>query len=278
VSDFDPSFLLFVPGDRPDRFEKAVRSAASGAILDLEDAVAPASKDAARIATARYLSQTAGDPRVIVRINAPGTSWFADDCAMVAAARLPAILVPKVGTPEVLDALTARCGRIAVVALIESAAGVINSATIAAHPACVALAFGPYDLAADIGGSDDRASMHPHRAHVVVAARAAGKVALDGPAAALGDPVQLEDDARYARTLGFEGKLLIHPAQIAPIRRGFAPGPDELARAERVVAAAEAAMPAVLDGAMIDAPMLAAARRTIARRPPASGDCSIAAG
>jgi citrate lyase subunit beta/citryl-CoA lyase len=108
--------------------------------------------------------------------------------------------------------------------------------------------------------------MHPHRAHVAVAARAAGVVALDGPSAGFDDPALVEDDARYARSLGFEGKLLIHPAQIAPARRGFAPSVAELERAERVVAAAEAAMPAVLDGAMIDAPMLAAARRTIARR------------
>jgi citrate lyase subunit beta/citryl-CoA lyase len=266
VSGVDLTFLLFVPGDRPDRFEKAARSAASGAILDLEDAVAPANKDAARIATARYLSQTAGDPRVLVRINAPGTPWFADDCAMVAAARIPAVLAPKVGAPADLDALVARCGERAIVALIESAAGVVNAAAIAAHPACAALAFGPYDLAADLGGSDDRATLHPHRAHVAVAARAAGALALDGPSAGFDDPARVEDDARYARTLGFEGKLLIHPAQIVPARRGFAPGAEEVARAERVVAAAEAAMPAVLDGAMIDAPMLAAARRTIARR------------
>jgi len=266
VSAFDPSFLLFVPGDRPDRFEKAARSAASGAILDLEDAVAPGNKDAARIATARYLSQTAGDPRALVRINALGTPWFADDCAMVAAARVPALLAPKVGAPADLDALVARCGEIAIVALIETAACVVHAAAIAAHPACTALAFGPYDLAADLGGSDDRTTMHPHRAHVAVAARAAGVVALDGPSAGFDDPARVEDDARYARTLGFEGKLLIHPAQIAPARRGFAPRADELARAERIVAAAAAAMPAVLDGTMIDAPMLAAARRTLARR------------
>jgi citrate lyase subunit beta/citryl-CoA lyase len=266
MPDLDPSFLLFVPGDRPDRFEKAARSAASGAILDLEDAVAPAKKDAARVATARYLSQTAGDPRVVVRINALGTPWFADDCAMVAAARIPALLVPKAGAPGDLDAVIARCGEIAIVALIESAAGVVNAAAIAKHPACAALAFGPYDLAADLGGSDDRVSMHPHRAHVAVAARAAGVLALDGPSAGFDDPARVEDDARYARRLGFEGKLLIHPAQIAPARSGFAPGAEEIARAERIVAAAEAAMPAVLDGAMIDAPMLAAARRTIARR------------
>jgi len=266
MNGFDPSFLLFVPGDRPDRFEKAARSAASGAILDLEDAVAPANKDAARIATARYLSQTAGDPRVLVRVNALGTPWFADDCAMVAATRIPALLAPKIGSSADLDMLVARCGALAIVALIESAAGVVNAAAIAAHPACIALAFGPYDLAADLGGSDDRAVMHPHRAHVVVAARAAGVVALDGPSAGFDDPARVEDDARYARSLGFEGKLLIHPAQIIPARRGFAPGPDELARAERIVAAADAAMPAVLDGAMVDAPMLAAARRTLARQ------------
>ncbi len=265
MSGFDPSFLLFVPGDRPDRFEKAARSAASGAILDLEDAVAPANKAAARNTVARYLSQTAGDPRVAVRINAPGTPWFAEDCALVAAARVPAVLVPKVRDAGDLDVVRERTGAPAIVALIESAAGIVNAAAIAAHPACIALAFGPYDLAADLGGDDDRITLHPHRASVAVAARAGGTLALDGPAAALDDPALVEDEARYARSLGYEGKLLIHPAQIAPARAGFAPGEAELARARRIVAAAEAAMPAVLDGAMVDAPMLAAARRLIAR-------------
>jgi len=266
VTAFDPQFLLFVPGDRPDRFEKAARSAASGAILDLEDAVTAANKDSARVATARYLSQTAGDPRVVVRINAVGTPWFADDCAMVAAARLPALLIPKADGIATLETVRERVGPVAIVALIESAAGVLAAAAIAAHPACLALAFGPYDLAADLGGSDDRASLLPHRAHVALAARAAGKCALDGPTSSFDDPARVEDDARHACGLGYDGKLLIHPSQVRPARHGFAPTEADLARAERIVAAAAAAMPAVVDGAMIDAPMLAAARRVIARR------------
>lgn len=262
----DPLALLFVPGDRPDRFAKALAGGASGAILDLEDAVAPDRKERARDDVRAWLAGQRDLSRACVRVNPPATAEGRADLAMLARApRVAAVVVPKAGAAEDLARVSELAGDLPLIALIETAPGVANCETIAAAPSVIALAFGPYDLAAELGGESSADVMLPHRARMLVAARAAGRWAIDGPSREYGDPAIPARDAEHARRLGYDGKLLIHPAQLAPVRAAFAPSPAELAYAERVVAAAATASPAVLDGTMIDAPILAAAQRVLRR-------------
>jgi citrate lyase subunit beta/citryl-CoA lyase len=266
MSALDPSLLLFVPGDRPDRFAKALASAATGAILDCEDAVAPANKAAARAHVLGFLNETADLTRVAVRINPPTADEGRDDLAMLARARRPAALVvPKAIDPDQLDRISAALDGIAIIALIETAIGIARCDAVACARSVIALAFGPYDLAAELGGESARDVMLPHRARMLVGARASGRWAIDGPSREYGDPAIPADDALHARRLGFDGKLLIHPAQLAPVRAAFAPSADELAYAKRIVDAAQRGSPAVLDGTMIDTPIVTAAQRTVAR-------------
>jgi citrate lyase subunit beta/citryl-CoA lyase len=263
VSALDPSFLLFVPGDRPDRFAKALRSGASGAILDLEDGVALDRKQHARSAVAAFLD--AGAANVTVRVNGARTQWFEDDVAMLRERSVAGVVIPKAESRASLDALESALGPIAVIALIESARGVLAAGAIAEHPRCVALAFGPYDLSADLGGTADWDAMLPHRAAMLIAARAFGRIAIDGPSTALHDAARIGAEAQQAARLGYDGKLLVHPDQIAPVHAAFRPSRSEVERARRLLEAAEQAMPTVVDGAMVDEPMLAAARRTLER-------------
>jgi citrate lyase subunit beta/citryl-CoA lyase len=129
----------------------------------------------------------------------------------------------------------------------------------------LALAFGPYDLAAELGGVTENDVMLPHRARMLVAARAATRWAIDGPSREYGDPSIPARDADHARRLGYDGKLLIHPAQLEPVRAAFAPSAADVDYARRIVAAAQRSNPAVLDGTMIDPPIVIAAERVLRR-------------
>jgi citrate lyase subunit beta / citryl-CoA lyase len=263
---FDPSLLLFVPADRPERFVKALSSGATGAILDLEDAVSPDRKAFARDQVRAFLGAHDDLNRVAVRINPADTADGRADLAMLAAAPRPAALVvPKVGHAGDVARVTAVAGDVALIAIIETASGVARCESIAEAPHVLALAFGPYDLAAELGGETADDVMDPHRARVLVAARAAQRWAIDGPSREYGDPAIPARDAEHARRLGFDGKLLIHPAQLAPVRDAFAPTESQVAYARRIVEAAKHANPAVLDGTMIDPPIIIAAERLVAR-------------
>ena len=264
---FDPSLLLFVPGDRADRFEKAISAAGTAAILDLEDAIAAAHKDAARETVRRFLHDREDLSRVAVRVNPSFTPAGRADLAMLAETprRVAAVVVPKVGAANDLDRVTDVLGNLPQIVMIESARGMANCETIAAAPHVLALAFGPYDLAAELGGTPDADVLLPHRARLVVAARAAQRWVIDGPSREYGDPAIPRRDALLARRLGFDGKLLIHPSQIGPVREAFAPSSDEIAYARRIVEAARRSSPGILDGTMIDAPIEAAAERILRR-------------
>jgi citrate lyase subunit beta/citryl-CoA lyase len=263
---FDPSFLLFVPGDRPDRFDKALSSEAGGAILDLEDAVAIEQKERARENVANYLDDRGDGSRVAVRVNAPNSPWFADDLAMLRARRTAAIVLPKTPNAAAINNVAATLENDApVIALLESAQGVLRAEEIAAHARCVALAFGPYDLSADLGCSNEWDVLLAYRMRMLLAARAHGKRALDGPALAVANPAETEKEARAAARIGYDGKLLIHPSQIAPVRSAFSPSPDQIERAKRIVAATRDVSLAVVDGMMIDQPLITAAQRILAR-------------
>lgn len=244
--------FLFVPGDRPGRFAKAVASGADVVLLDLEDAVAPADKDTARAEVGAWLR----DHRAMVRINAPGTPWFAADAALVAERGVP-VVVPKAENPGVL------AGFREVMALVETARGVERAGELAAVPSVTRLAFGSVDLAAELGvAPEDPEPFAYARSRLVIASAAAGLAPpVDGVTTDLRDDERLEADVRYARRMGFGGKLCVHPRQIAPVRAGFATTEAERDWARGVLAAGESA--STVDGQLVDKPVLERARRIL---------------
>jgi len=269
---------LYVPGDRPDRFAKALAAGADQVILDLEDAVVVERKELARAAVAEFLAgEVTG--RVAVRPNGAGTPWHQADLAVLAAAPYrPALRLPKVEGPadvdRVLAALGAAAGQdeVELTCLLESALGVEHAFAIAAHPAVTAIGLGEADLRADLGITAEE-GLDWLRVRTVVAARAAG---LEPPAMAvyprLDDPDGLRTSCRRGAALGLRGRTAIHPMQITGIREAFAPTPAEVADAEQVLAALSGSAGAVRlpDGRMVDEAMAAEARRTLARRLPAA--------
>ena len=291
--------MLFVPGSRPDRIEKAAQSAADAVCLDLEDSVAPDEKAAGRANVIRALQQMDFGARIrIVRVNALDTPHTYRDIVEVAEAagdRLDLFMVPKVesaGDLAFVDTLLAQIEagrgfstRIGLEAQIETARGFLYAREIAgAVPRLEALIFGPGDYAASmhmpatgIGEFDASDEIYPgHRWHavmhtVVAAARANGLRCMDGPYSAFKDALGLERAAKIARALGFDGKQCIHPAQLAVVNAVFAPSDDEVARAEAVVKAYEDAVSAgqgavTHDGRMIDAASLRMARAILEHR------------
>lgn len=252
---------LFVPGHRPDRFAKAAASGADAVILDLEDAVPLDAKDEARAALATY----AAPVPALVRINAQGTPWHGADVAAVVALKPAAVMLPKAEDTGTLDALAAALGPgIPIIALIESARGLAQARTLAAHPAVARLAFGSVDFCADLGSAHLRELLLPARFELVLASRLAGLIPpLDGVTTRIDDASEAEDDARHAAAMGFGGKLAIHPKQVTPIRAGFRPSEEEIAWAERVLASGDGA--ARVDGAMVDEPVRIRARTLLAR-------------
>jgi citrate lyase subunit beta / citryl-CoA lyase len=259
---------LYVPGDRPDRFAKAATSGADVVICDLEDAVPSANKATARVAVAAWLREH----RAVVRVNGVDTPWHDDDIAAAAGSPgVVAVILPKSQEPgqisEVADRLN---NHIAVVPLVESAAGVANAAAIAASPHVSALAFGSIDFALDIGiddpGDDEQSALLYARSALVIASRAAGIAApIDGVTVGLSDTDGIRRDARLARALGFGGKQCIHPRQVDEVNRVFTPSGEALAWAQRLVDAADSAHGSAVqfDGQMIDKPRIEQARRLL---------------
>lgn len=246
--------LLYVPGSRPDRFDKAAATGA-GVILDLEDSVAPGDKTAARAGVVEWLETTTYDGPLQVRVNAPGSADLALDLAAIPAsveARLP-----KVESTEDLAPLAGR--RVHVI--LESALGVENALMLARLPGVASLALGEADLAAELG-MDGEDAFDWVRSRVVVASAAAG---LPAPLMAaypnVRDLAGLADSCRRGRRLGMRGRTAIHPSQVPVIRSAFAPSPEELAWAADVLAALDSTGVATLvDGSMVDAAMARRAR------------------
>lgn len=256
--------FLFVPGDRPDRFDKAAASGADIVILDLEDAVAPAAKDIARKAVGDWLD--AGNSAV-VRINASGSDWFEKDLDLSACSGLLGVMLPKAEVGSALDRVGAMKP---VVALIESAAGVADVQVIARHAGVVRLAFGTIDLALDLDTTVDEVLV-TIGTQLVVASRAADLSSpIDGVTVGFKDSKLVEDSMRLARARGFGAKLCIHPAQLAAVRQALAPSAEDIARATRIIEADRASGGAAvaLDGQMVDKPLVARAHRLLADAKP----------
>jgi citrate lyase subunit beta/citryl-CoA lyase len=263
-----PRSWLYVPGDRPERFAKAMASGTDVVICDLEDAVSADNKTIARNAVADWLR----GHRAVVRVNGVGTPWHADDVAAIAdAPGLAAVLLPKTDGPEPIQQLEHRLAEhIDVIALVETAAGVANAGAIAAAPQVAALGFGGVDFALDLGiddadGVDETALLYA-RSTLVIACRAAGIAPpIDGVTVSLSDGHAIRRDALRARALGFGGKQCIHPRQVPEVNAAFNPSPAAIARARRVIDAAEKSRGSAIqvDGQMIDKPRIDQARRVL---------------
>jgi citrate lyase subunit beta/citryl-CoA lyase len=265
-----PRTYLFVPGDRPERFAKALASGADAVVLDLEDSVLPAAKAAARRAIASFLQGNDAPARLVLRVNAEDTPDFAADCELLAQHPGPALMLPKAHAAPVLAALQQLQPGLRVLPLVESAAGVLNAAALAAAPGVQRLVFGTLDYALDLGLEGELATtlgLDAAASHLALVSRAAGIASpVAGVTPAFDDEALLLAELARARAHGFGAKLCIHPRQVAPIHAALAPSADELAWARRVLLATEHDSGAVqLDGRMIDKPVIERARRIVAR-------------
>jgi len=262
-----PQSYLFVPGDRPERFDKALASGAHVVILDLEDAVLPERKAAARQTLADWLRQTSA--QVCVRINPPQTPWHEADTALVALPAVHSVMLPKAEAVHEV-AVLAQCLRDEqhLLPLIETVEGVAHAQAIAEVARVQRLAFGTVDFMAD-SGLQSEAALDPVRVSLALASRRARRLApVDGVSLAIDDAEQVFSDARHAREWGFGAKLCIHPKQVAAVHRAFAPTEAEIAWAQRVVdAMATGVMGAVaVDGKLVDKPVLLQAQALLAQR------------
>ena len=261
----------FVPGDRPDRFAKAVESGADLVILDLEDAVAPENKgdalhaviDALGAAPAGVQAQI----RAIVRINSHALYMGLEVAALGRLVGQPdhgllGIMLPKTETADEVEAVSRLLG-VPVIPLLETAAGVVNANEIARAEGVSRLAFGAVDFARDLDATEP-AVFDFARAQIVMASRAAGLDApIDSPCVSIDDASVISAESHRAAGFGFTGKMCIHPKQIAHVAAGFAPTEQQIAWAQRVVALDGGA--AQLDGEMIDKPVVDRAKRILER-------------
>ncbi len=267
-----PFTYLFVPGNRPERFDKALASGADRIILDLEDAVAPVDKAGARSAIAAWLDQTAFTrdtrDRILVRINDASTTWHVEDLHLLRQIQPCAVMLPKCEDEHQIAAVhSCLTAPATVVALIESARGIEALPRIAGAPGVSRLAFGALDYMVDLDIPADSPALAQTAIQIAVASRAAG---LAKPIAGVTpdmDTTRVASDMREAMALGFGAKMCIHPMQIAAVRQAITPSEQEVAWAQRVLLAWNDGAGGVLqvDGKMVDRPVVLKAERIISR-------------
>ncbi|RXK47739.1 MULTISPECIES: HpcH/HpaI aldolase/citrate lyase family protein [Halorientalis] len=265
--------VLFAPGDEPKLMRKAAGSTADVVVFDLEDAVAPNDKQQARESVRTVLADVRSENHICVRVN-PAGSGAATDLDVVLSGSIPdSVMLPKTGSAgdvsSLAQQLEERDVELPVLALVESAAGVLNADEIAAADPTDALLFGAEDLAADLGASrtSDGTEVLYARERVVVAASAAGIDAIDTIYPDYGDQEGLREATEFAAQLGYDGKMAIHPDQVPVINDAFTPSDEEIEWAERVVKADNETDAGVfkVDGEMIDAPLISQAERILER-------------
>ncbi|MCV2865331.1 HpcH/HpaI aldolase/citrate lyase family protein [Albidovulum sediminicola] len=265
--------VLYIPGARERALEKARDLPADAIIFDLEDAVAVDEKENARTLLARKLAEGGYGARMrIVRINGLDSPWGRADAAAFAGSTADAILVPKVASPADLDAVAALVPDLPLWAMLETPAGVLNAAAIAAHPHLEGMVMGTNDLAKELS-----ARVGPGRAELLtalqlclLAARAHGLAIIDGVFNAFRDAEGLARECAQGRDMGFDGKTLIHPAQIEVANTAFAPSETEIELARRQISAFEEATSAgqgvaVVDGRIVENLHVATARELLTR-------------
>ena len=255
---------LFVPATRVDRIPKALAAGADAVIVDLEDAVAPSDKAAARDGLARGLPDASG---VFVRVNAGDTEWFEEDVKLCAALRVRGIVLPKAERAEHFEFVTDRLGAVSsILPIIESARGYAERARLSELPQVQRLLFGSIDLQVDLGITGENEELLYFRSGVVLASRLAGlQPPVDGVTVSIDDAEQIRADALRGKRLGFGAKLCIHPKQVAPVNQCYYPSDDEVSWARRILDAAAAANGAAVkvDGTMVDRPVILQAERII---------------
>lgn len=258
-----PRTYLFVPGNRPDRFDKAIGSGADRTIIDLEDAVAPGEKEQARSAASNWLQK--GNSAVL-RINGPDSFWFDGDLAVAARTRSAEIMLPKADLGSLQRVIHFLVDR-PVVALVETVMGLMQVDEIARMRGVSRVAFGNIDFTTDAGLPVSSGALDHARFRIAMASRAAGLPApIDGVTTALDDEGILLTDLQRAREYGFAGKLCIHPKQVGLANSFLLPGDEEKAWAERILEAVEKAGEGVIqfEGKMVDKPVIERARSIIA--------------
>ena len=252
--------VLYIPASRERALEKARELAADAIIFDLEDAVSPEEKVRARDLLASVLTTTDYGARArIVRVNGLGTEWVEGDLAAFGAhPGVDAVLVPKVNSAADLDAVGARV-KAPLWAMLETAKGCLNAGAIAAHGRLEGMVMGTNDLGRELGARfrSDRLPLMAGLGACVLAARAEGCVIVDGVFNAFKDEVGLREECEQGRDMGFDGKTLIHPAQLEIANEVFAPSPDEVDLARRQIAAfgearARGEGVAVVDGKIVE--------------------------
>ncbi len=246
---------LFVPADRPERFDKALASGADAIIVDLEDSVAPARKAAAREHLAQWQSP---NHSVYLRINGAKTEWFREDLELCRNPGVCGIVLSKAEEVAELACVAETVQKKPILPIIESAQGFANLAALAREPGVQRLLFGPLDLQLDLGIEGDGAELLYFRSHLVLVSRLAGlRSPVDGVTTEIRDSSVVCADAQAARRFGFGGKLCIHPNQVEAVNSAFSPTEHEIQWAKQVMAAWQKAAGgvALLDGKMVDRPI-----------------------
>lgn len=264
---------LYIPGSKDRALDKARSLAVDAILFDLEDAVAPDEKVNARATLKAALAEGGYGPRYkIVRINGLDTEWGRADAEAVRDMAADAVLLPKVNSAADIDALAAITGDLPIWAMMETPLGVINAASIASHPKLEGFVLGTNDLAKDLNTrkSERREPLLYALEACLLAARAYGKIALDGVYNAFKDDEGLAAECEQGRDMGFDGKTLIHPAQVEITNRAFGPSEAEIDLAKRQIAAFEEAEKngqgvAVLDGRIVENLHIVTARATLAK-------------
>ncbi len=264
-----PRTYLFVPGNRADRFDKAAVSPAGAVIVDLEDAVAPGDKPAARSSFAAWYRTcgTAAD-RILLRINDETTAWFDDDIALVAQTGVRGVLLPKAESAAQIERISSVLPANGfVIPLVETAKGIVHVDAVACAARVQRIAFGNLDYALDLDLTDDERGFLYPASRIAVASRVAAIAPpIAGVTPEIDDESKLLADLGFARACGFGAKLCIHPKQVGPIHAAMRPSESEIAWARRVEAAARSSPGAVqVDGRMIDRPVIEKALRILAR-------------
>ena len=266
-----PITYLFVPGNRPERFDKALASGADAVILDLEDAVSPRDKDDARANVRQWLdARHDAGAAIVVRINDCTTPWFDADLALLQQGRMRYAMLPKAETAEHIGPVRAALPVNGwVLPIIETARGVENIDAIATAQGVERLTFGTLDYGVDLDLSGDERGLIYPATRIALASRCAGLATpIAGVTPTIDDDERLLADLAFGRAFGFGAKLCIHPRQVAVIHKAMLPTSAEVDWARRVLAAADAAQGAIqVDGKMVDRPVLLKAQSILDRVP-----------
>lgn len=257
-----PRSYLFVPGDRPERFSKAVRSGAHVIVLDLEDAVGSNNKLQARDTVSDWLTN---GHKAMVRINGIDTSWYEEDIAMVSQHKTASIMLPKADaysarhTSEVLPGYQ-------LIALLETVEAYINLTELMQVPHLYRVAFGSIDFSTESGILDSNEAMTAIRTQIALMSRFANLLPpIDGVSLELKDHSIITQDALRSRELGFGGKLCVHPFQVDPVNAAWQPTEDEKKWAKKILEALESNNGGVIavDGQMVDKPVFERAKQIL---------------